>query len=202
MIATAEPAVITSNMSLLIKTGLTERGLEDLQLAHDTCVALTKIASVKKDIKEAPAKLDADHELFGSLRRIVVEGARDASTSFYIPAAQKALVVAYQFAEQPDVLCGGWLKEICRGVVRSRNESGGSGAGEDAANTKVDSLMTRRLVSVVGHLAVCQLNHLDVAILGELKRRKALRDEKKEAKPTPSSSKKGKKRKSSMGLRR
>ena len=103
-----------------------KRGLEDLQLAHDTCVALTKIASVKKDIKEAPAKLDADHELFGSLRRIVVEGARDASTSFYIPAAQKALVVAYQFAEQPDVLCGGWLKEICRGVVRSRNESGGS----------------------------------------------------------------------------
>ncbi len=74
---------------------------------------------------------------------------------------------------------------------------------KDEEQTQVDPLLTRRLVSVVGHLAVCQLNHLDVAILGELKRRKALRDQKKEVKNAmASSASKGRRRKSSMGVRR
>ncbi len=116
MIASAEPAVITSNMSLLIKEALTERGLGDLQLAHDACVALAKVAGKSGGADAAsapPTKLDADHEVFSSLRRIVVEGFGDTGSDFYIQAAQKALVVAYLFAEQPDVMCGAWLKEIC-----------------------------------------------------------------------------------------
>merc|ERR1711997_1137564 len=38
----------------------------------------------------------------------------------------------------------------------------------------------RRLVFVVGHIAVCQLNYLDVMVFNELKRRNNLREQKKE----------------------
>ena len=43
MVANAEPAVITQNLSLLVRTALTDRGLGDFQLAHDACEALCKV---------------------------------------------------------------------------------------------------------------------------------------------------------------
>ena len=38
----------------------------------------------------------------------------------------------------------------------------------------------RRLVFVVGHIAICQFNYLDVSVFNELKRRNNLRQQKKE----------------------
>ena len=166
MIATAEPAVITSNMDLLIRTGLTERGLSDFQLVHDACVALCKIAAAKRSQNDTPLKFDDEHEVFTSIREILTKGMNDTSSNYYVPMAQKALMVIYQFAERPDVLAGNILKELCVQV----------------AEEKPKTILVQRLISVVGHLSVCQLNHLDVSILSELKRRKALRDAKKESK--------------------
>jgi len=197
MIASSEPAVITSNMSLLIRTALTERGAKDFQLVHDACVALAKVASLKKKPDELPVKLDAHHELFVSLKKIVVDGIANDNSDFYVPMCQKALTVVYHFAEQPDIMCGGWIKDICKIILV--NEEDGEGSEESMS---LDELMIRRLVGLVGHLAVCQLNHLDVAVLGELKRRKALRDKRKEEKHAVSklkgATRGGNKRKSSL----
>ena len=41
---------------------------------------------------------------------------------------------------------------------------------------KLNSTVLHRLVALVGHIALCQLNYLDVSVMGELKRRKTLRD--------------------------
>jgi condensin complex subunit 1 len=203
MIASAEPAVITSNMALLVRTALTERGRADFQLVHDACVALVKVATVKRKPGEPPTKLDSDHEVFSSLKTIVVDGIKERKSDFYVPMCQKAFLVVYHFGEQPDVVCGDWLKEICRNIMADacNDASDDRMDQEDREASKAinaDELTVRRLVSIVGHLAVCQLNHLDVTILNELKRRKALRNQKSENKKTAKSSR----RKSSMGAKR
>ena len=41
---------------------------------------------------------------------------------------------------------------------------------------KLSAALLHRLVALVGHVALCYLNYLDVSVLGELKRRKTLRD--------------------------
>ncbi len=85
--------------------------------------------------------------------------------------SQNAMSVVYQFSENPDVLCGTMLKQICEQLLKNKEEQG---------DTKLDTMLVTRLVSLVGNLAICQLNHLDVNILTELKRRQMLREKKKE----------------------
>ena len=179
MIGNAEPSVISSNLNLLVNHGLSERGLKDFQLAADTCEAIAKMAGGAQSVQEPPLKLDQDHPLFPCIRTLLTEGIKDLDQANYVPMSQKAVSVIYQLAENPDVFAGEILRTICVDMKQDPN-----------------SVKLRRLVSFVGPLAVCQLNHLDVNVLNELKRRKHLRDSRKEAQQAK------RRRKSSMGGRR
>ena len=172
MIAQSEPTVITTNLGLLVKTGLAERGMRDFKLAHDTCIALSKLSTMKQALSESTngmcpkLKLEEDHEIFRSLESILVEGITRVEDHNYIPMSQRAVLVIYQLAEKPDVILGSILKKIC--FLSGQN-----------TRIKKASLL-QRLLSLVGHIALNQLNYLDVDILNELKRRKQLRDAKVE----------------------
>ncbi len=77
MIASAQPIVITSNMDLIIRTALVERGRTDFRLAHDACAALVKVAIANRggsNSPNAPLKFPRDHELFKGVTDLVVEG--------------------------------------------------------------------------------------------------------------------------------
>ena len=163
MVANAEPGVITQNLNVLVTTGLGERGLRDLRLAHDTCVALSKIAPSKPSSTLPPTRYDTDHEIFTHVEKLFVDGVTEFSDPFYVPMSQKALMVVYSLSEQPDALAGRIIKKICSIILENR-----------------DRRILQRLFSIVGHVALCQLNHLDVSLLNELKRRKDMEEKKKE----------------------
>ena len=185
MVANTQPTIITSNLALLVNTGLQLGATKEssvpgnrvavpasFRLVHDTCVALSKVANIKqvKDKVQAPPKFEADHNMFTQLENILIQGIWDFKDPFYIPMSQKALMVVYLLSEQPDALAGRVIKSIC------------SALKERKSWLEVDCKVIQRLISIVGHASLCQLNYLDVSVLNEMKRRKAIRETKAEEK--------------------
>lgn len=162
MVGSIEPSLIMSNVNVLVEHGLENR---DLKVAHDACLALTKISNAKPSgPDQAPFKLAPDHELFSKLEKLLIEKIDVKDDDQYIPMAQQAISVLYQLSDNPDVL-GGKLCQILAQKMKNSPKNG---------------LILRRSFFVVGHIAVCQLNYLDCQVFGELKRRNALRELKKE----------------------
>ena len=105
-----------------------------------------------------------DHELFSKLEKLLVDKIDAKDDDQYIPMAQQAISVLYQLSDNPDVLGG----KLCQVLAQKMK------------NSPKNGLILRRSFFVVGHIAVCQLNHLDCQVFGELKRRNALRELTKE----------------------
>ena len=185
MVANTQPTIITSNLCLLVNTGLqqgatrqTALGNENggqttnFRLVHDTCVALSKVANIKqaKEKEQQPLKFEAGHDIFIHLEAILIQGIWNFKDPFFIPMSHKALMVVYLLSEQPDALAGRVIKRICSDLQKKESWH------------EVDRRVIQRLISIIGHASLCQLNHLDVSILSEMKRRKTIRETKAEEK--------------------
>ena len=76
-VASSEPAIIISNVNVLVEHGLGERGQNNFRLVHDTCATILKIAPASKASStdsEPPFKFPHDHELFLRLEKLLTDG--------------------------------------------------------------------------------------------------------------------------------
>ena len=92
--------------------------------------------------------------------------------------AQQGIAVLYKLSEYPDKLATNLIKRLAELFLTRQDEH-----HEDQNNIlskNVGQEHLKRLVFVVGHIALCQLNYLDVLVFNELKRRNNLREQKKE----------------------
>ena len=99
--------------------------------------------------------------------------------------AQQAIAVLYKLSEYPDKLATTLIKRLAENFLVSKHDESHDEElrEQDSSSTNVQKMgqeHLRRLVFVVGHIALCQLNYLDVSVFNELKRRNNLRDQKKE----------------------
>ncbi|XP_052761140.1 condensin complex subunit 1-like isoform X1 [Mya arenaria] len=198
MAAGADIAVVKTNISVLVKEGLGPRADTDLLLARDSCLALLKLCTpktMKGDVGSEPYRLPETHEMFTSLSRILVKSAPDLENRYWIPLMEQAVNVIYKLAECPDQICGDLIKKLCtEGSVQTESVLEKDGGTEDnmEEGNPLDTLekdqeessasfasgVLSRLLSLVGHVALRQLVHLDLAVFGEMKRRRAIQEQK------------------------
>ena len=108
--------------------------------------------------------------------------------------AQQAIAVLYKLSEYPDKLAATIIKRLAEKFsismisksipdLKINSEPHDELNEENTVSTNVQKMgqeHLRRLVFVVGHIALCQLNYLDVLVFNEMKRRNNLREQKKE----------------------
>ncbi|CAH1239876.1 NCAPD2 [Branchiostoma lanceolatum] len=194
MAAGAEADIVRSNVDVLVQEGLGQRGQEDMQLARDTCTALLKLAGSQKrkaGCHEEPLRFPADHDMFTGLANILVKGVENLANPYWIPLMEQGLNVVYRLSETPDVVIGNIIKGVAAVVLQAREaesaqkqaqepESAETPEEPPASPAKVitcSSGVLSRLLALAGHCALRQLVHLDVALTGELKRRRMLQEE-------------------------
>ncbi|XP_077998535.1 condensin complex subunit 1-like [Glandiceps talaboti] len=192
MAAGGDIDIIRSNIDVLVivSTGLGERAVNDFMLVRDTCNALLKLTKKKKlkgAVAEEPLRFPQDHDMFVKLTNVMVTGIERYSDKFWIPMAEQATNVIYRMAEHPDVICTDLLKQLVNAVMNTNNtDNNDSQDGE----LKCHPMMLTRFLALVGHVAFQQLYHLDVGVLGELKRRRTIQENKKEAEQNKKSNRK------------
>ena len=188
MVASSEPQIVISNVNILVEHGLGIRGENNFRLVHDTCATILKIATASKQKSTdtaPPFKFSHDHEIFGRIETLLIDGLERLQDDQYIPMAQQAIAVLYALSEYPDKLASKLIKCLSVKILSStKDETENEGPDEEnllpTTNSQFGQEHLRRLVFVVGHIAVCQLNYLDVMVFNELKRRNNLREQKKE----------------------
>eukprot|EP00061_Rhincodon_typus_P009549 g33137.t1 len=142
-----------------------------------------------------PFRLPHDHPLFTHIADTVSEGFPSRSPHWR-PFAEAAVGLIYQLAENPDRLCGGLLARCARLLAQrpapraeeeeeevavppsQRSEeacNGQADPGDPKAVTAPAHLLTN-LISLVGHVALQQMLHLERAVGPELQRRRLSRE--------------------------
>ena len=110
MVATAEPSIILSNLTLLIETGLVldESRPANLRMAYEVSSAIAKLVTVKSPEGDAKSslKFDSDHAVFASLEKLLTTCITAEETQFFVPFSQKAATVIFDLSEQPDLTAG------------------------------------------------------------------------------------------------
>ena len=110
MVATAEPSIILSNLTLLIDTGLVidSTKASNLRMAYEVCSAIAKLVTVKNPEGEVKCslKFESDHTVFACLERALTESILVEESQFFIPFSQKAATVIFDLSEQPDLTAG------------------------------------------------------------------------------------------------
>eukprot|EP00058_Branchiostoma_floridae_P028443 XP_002613934.1 hypothetical protein BRAFLDRAFT_283981 [Branchiostoma floridae] len=179
MAAGAEPDMVRSNVDVLVQEGLGQRGQDDMQLAKDTCTALLKLGGNQKrkaGCHEEPLRFPAAHDMFTGLAGILINGVENLANPYWIPLMEQGLNVVYRLSENPDVVIGNVIKGVAAVFVKKLANN----AQPSASPTKIircSSGVLSRLMALAGHCALRQLVHLDVALTGELKRRRMLQEE-------------------------
>ncbi|XP_076036312.1 CAP-D2 condensin subunit [Oratosquilla oratoria] len=177
MASNSEVSIMSSNISVLVKCGLGERGENDFERVKETCLALLKLAvtNPKTESAQAPQRYQQDHEIFTRLSHILVDGVSKQSDRMYSPMAIQAVNTIYALAEHPDVICGEIVKALCK-TMRIMQEENAVDNPEDDPLT-VPAFILSRFLTIVGHIALKQYIHLDTYIFSELKRRSYLKEE-------------------------
>ncbi|PVD36929.1 hypothetical protein C0Q70_03922 [Pomacea canaliculata] len=179
MVAEAERDIVRSNLEVLVEEGLGPRAEGDWLLAQAACQAVLKLASKKTKGQTAtePFCLPPDHLLFSRLRTILVTGLRRTDSSFWVPLSEKAVTVIYRLADQPDMVCGEMIRQMASLTLKECQAFNECQSGEGEVNIVISTMLTR-LLSFAGQVAIQQLVHLEVNVLGELKRRNILQEDK------------------------
>ncbi|XP_053379231.1 condensin complex subunit 1-like [Mercenaria mercenaria] len=194
MAAGADMAVVKTNIDVLVMEGLGPRADTDLLLARDTCLALLKLSTpktMKGDVASDPYRLSETHDMFTSLTRILVKSSTDLENRYWIPLMEQAVNVIYKLGESPDIICGDLIKKLALECSQTGDVSEKDSQEADEDGNPLDALekedeekvtfasgVLSRLLSLVGHVALRQLVHLDVAVFGEMKRRRAIQEQK------------------------
>jgi len=171
MCALSEVSIITSNIQVIADHGLGDRGQLDFRLAQHSCQALLRMVptKLKQDDPNPPTKFETDHQIFQKLEKLLVEGIELKKDEHYLPMAKNALMVIFQLGESPDTFASDIIKKICRKIRADQDATMGG-------DFKVQNFILSRLFFLLGQVALCQLNYLDVNVFNELKRRNHLRE--------------------------
>ncbi|NWU98702.1 CND1 protein, partial [Upupa epops] len=187
MMARGKPEILGSNLDVLVTVGLSEKVSEDYRLAQEICNAISKFASNSKPAlgkSSAPLRLPQNHTLFGCLSEAVSKGFAQPS-SHWIPFMEAAVMLIYQLAEGPELVCAHILQVCSQQALEKLQEADGQKDGDgdspsrasDGASSLPTFLLTH-LVSLVGQVALQQVVYLEVSVSAELRRRRVLREEK------------------------
>ncbi|KAL8621609.1 hypothetical protein ACOMHN_036842 [Nucella lapillus] len=209
MVAGAETDIVQSNLEVLIEEGLGPRADDDPLLVQAACQALLKMATKKEKGQTAkePFRLPPDHALFSRLAELLITGMKKEGR-FWVPLAEQAVTLMYRLADQPDCVCGDIIQRMAailqqetqtadscsqEGVLQQEIQTADSSSQEgEEVGEKVSGMLTK-LLALSGQVALQQLVHMEVGLLGELKRRNALQEDRQSKKS------KAVKRKSSAG---
>ena len=115
MLGGAEKEIIQSNIDILIEYGLLD--CDSFILARDTCIAILKLTKTSSTELKESSRLHADHSLFITLEKLLVDGLKKLETKTWIPFSEQALSVIYYLAENPDVICGRILKRLVKILI-------------------------------------------------------------------------------------
>ncbi|EDO34797.1 predicted protein, partial [Nematostella vectensis] len=167
MLAGAEVDIVRSNIDVLVSTGLGPRAKDDFLLARDTCVTLLKLVktSRKRGNDDEPFRFPATHDIFERLTELITTG---NSYWYWVPMAEQAINVIYALSEHPDAVSETIIRKLATCLSSGKLMS-------------CPSAVLARFLTVVGHVALRQLIHLDVTILREIKRRQGIQETEKEA---------------------
>ncbi|KAJ7379614.1 meiotic chromosome condensation [Desmophyllum pertusum] len=202
MLAGAEMDVVRTNIDVLVSTGLGPRAEDDFLLARDTCVALLKLGKTHKKpgcSAEEPFRFASSHVIFERLTGILVSGVRKLDNPEWSPMMEQALNVIYFLAEHPETIAENLIKKIAAclldkptqdNVDREEGEETQdkeNDSAESNTNTRCSNSPTAchagilaRFLSLSGHVALRHMVHLDVGVLGEIKRRQVIEENDKE----------------------
>ncbi|CAH3036153.1 unnamed protein product [Pocillopora meandrina] len=198
MLAGAEMDIVRTNIDVLVSTGLGPRAEEDFLLARDTCVALLKLGQTHKKpgcSAAEPFRLPPKHTIFERLTEILVSGVRKLDQLVWTPLMEKAITVIYVLAEHPETIAENIIKKIAACLLdkttqdkeeprNNQNDSVESNPDTDrnAGNspTTCHAGILARFFSLSGHVALRHMVHLDVGVLGEIKRRQVIEENDKE----------------------
>ncbi|KAK0180325.1 hypothetical protein PV327_005980 [Microctonus hyperodae] len=163
MVSQSQPKIIISNLSTLIKIGFQTQGKDNILLARDTCRVLMNIRTESSDSMVPPIKYPNDHDLIREVKTLLITNFEASEKMSYVSFATEAINVIYHLANQPQLI----MKEILQQIL-------GESADVDVPITHLS-----KLLYVIGHIAIRHMVHLDTAVYKELKRRNAIRDERK-----------------------
>ncbi|XP_032230454.1 condensin complex subunit 1 [Nematostella vectensis] len=193
MLAGAEVDIVRSNIDVLVSTGLGPRAKDDFLLARDTCVTLLKLVktSRKRGNDDEPFRFPATHDIFERLTELITTGIHNTDSWYWVPMAEQAINVIYALSEHPDAVSETIIRKLATCLVeqagRSTPEPSDNSEEEIQSQESSGKLMScpsavlARFLTVVGHVALRQLIHLDVTILREIKRRQGIQETEKEA---------------------
>ncbi|KAK7496786.1 hypothetical protein BaRGS_00011995 [Batillaria attramentaria] len=182
MVAGAETDIVRSNLEVLVDEGLGPRADTDWLLAQAACQALLKLATKKTKGKASsePFRLPPDHRMFSRLAEILVSGLNNSESRFWVPLSEQAVTVIYRLADQPDTVCSDLLRSIAATVLEEC-QSATAEEKEGEVSTALSGMLTK-LLSLAGQVALQQLVYMEVGVLGELKRRNSLQEDKQSKK--------------------
>lgn len=195
MLALAKPEIVLGEIETMLRIGLGSLGFSDLQLAKYTCIALKRIYPAGRVGLENQFKfnrLPNDHAVFVKLVAIV-EMVTDNKEWYGV--AEQAISAIYTLSRHPDDLCSGILRRKTIYVFRPRTTK-----NTEVEQTVDPSQLTSstpelsqapgispksytsisQLLSIVGHIAIKQIVHLELCEL-YFKWRKAEAERKKPA---------------------
>ncbi|XP_076451927.1 condensin complex subunit 1-like isoform X3 [Babylonia areolata] len=177
MVAGAEPNIVHSNLDVLIEEGLGPRADGDQLLAQAACQALLKLATKKKkgQTTTEPFRLPPDHRLFSRLTELLVTGMQKES-KYWVPLGEQGVTLIYRLADQPDSVCGDIIQRMAS-ILQQEIQAMGSDSNDGGEISERISGMLTKLLALSGQVALQQLVHMEVGVLGELKRRNALQED-------------------------
>ncbi|OZJ03310.1 hypothetical protein BZG36_02281 [Bifiguratus adelaidae] len=201
MLAKTKPEIAQEKIDLLLRIGLGEMGMNDLQLARFTCIALQRIGGTVKKEKgkelSEGVRLPMSHAIFQRIRQIVESP--NTSSEWH-----QAINTIYLLGEHPD--------RLCAEIITARTEMVfqlSSAHAMDVDTTKIgttddddekeefsspqpdgvltaDPIQLSQLLFLVGHTAMKQIVHLEI-VEAVLKRKKAANDDAKAKKTSGNS---------------
>lgn len=173
MVAASKIQIVQTNIDVLVKVGLSERGQRQSLIIQDTCKALLKLVpSGRVTSDDEPLRYPQDHIMFQTLLEIIKDGFTSIEDKHYERMAEEALDVIYMLSENPDVTCENLLKYIMDQVCVKSSD----GESSDSQELSCRAEIVARLVFFIGHIAYRQWVHLDKFVFRELKRRNRLRE--------------------------
>ncbi|KAK3912396.1 Condensin complex subunit 1 [Frankliniella fusca] len=176
MVAASKVQTVQTNIDVLIKVGLGEKGQRQSVIVEDTCRALLKLVPTGRVTSDdEPLRYPSDHMMFRTLLEIITEGFTSVDDKSYGSMAEEALDVIYMLSENPDVVCEDLLRELIDQVFK-KNANGESAELVSQEESLYPAEVVARLVFFIGHVAYRQWVHLDKFIFRELKRRNRLRE--------------------------
>ncbi|KAJ2958011.1 hypothetical protein NQZ79_g6363 [Umbelopsis isabellina] len=208
MLAKAKTEIVSEKIDVLLKIGLGALGRADLTLAKYTCVALQRLSGIKTNDKgkalQEGVRYSMDHAIFRKLKAMIEE---PSSSSEWYAMTEQAINTIYALGEHPENLCAEIIRTKTIEVFGIADTAGedslmeekqeDTNAVDDAMQVEydvsvaylqpspkaavyTDSVRLSQLCSILGHVAIKHIVHLEI-IEAAWKRKKRKADDKAQA---------------------